>query len=402
MKFAHFSDCHIGGWREQDLRELSIESFEKAIQICVERKVDFVVIAGDLFNTALPSVDALKAVTIRLRLLKDYGISCYVIPGSHDYSPSGKTMIDVLEKAGLCINVFQKPLEFVIDKKTGAKLIGIAGLKQGLEKQHYENIDKTLLEKEPGVKIFLFHTLINELRPKGWEQVPGESISLLPRGFQYYAGGHPHFVLTTQPKDFGVVAYPGPLLPNNFKELEELKHGGFYVVNIDEQKKVEVEHVKIKLKPVLSLFIDAEGKSPREVRENILEHLKKQNTNDHIITLRIAGALASGSVADIGLREIEEDTDCYSFLTNTYGLNVHSFNENEVLQGSVDEIEQRIIESHLNQIEFNFGEELKVTKQLFQHLNQQKLEGEKNADFESRIFNDIIKIFNLEKVFEER
>ncbi|MBY8985957.1 MAG: hypothetical protein KGD65_12860, partial [Candidatus Lokiarchaeota archaeon] len=34
--------------------------------------------------------------------IKDAGIKCYIIAGSHDYSVSGKTFLDVLEKAGFC------------------------------------------------------------------------------------------------------------------------------------------------------------------------------------------------------------------------------------------------------------------------------------------------------------
>jgi len=39
MKFAHMADCHVGGWREPELKELSILSFEKAIDICIERNM---------------------------------------------------------------------------------------------------------------------------------------------------------------------------------------------------------------------------------------------------------------------------------------------------------------------------------------------------------------------------
>ncbi|MBA3064689.1 hypothetical protein FP803_04595, partial [Candidatus Woesearchaeota archaeon] len=91
-----------------------------------EKQVDFVLIAGDLFNTALPGIDALKIVVTKLKELKDNNIPSYVIPGSHDFSPSGKTMIDVLENAGLLVNVMKGKiideklnLEFTIDKKTG-------------------------------------------------------------------------------------------------------------------------------------------------------------------------------------------------------------------------------------------------------------------------------------------
>ena len=44
MKFAHLADCHIGSWREPELKELSIKSFEKAIDICIKEHVGFVLI----------------------------------------------------------------------------------------------------------------------------------------------------------------------------------------------------------------------------------------------------------------------------------------------------------------------------------------------------------------------
>ena len=38
--------------------------------------------------------------------LYDANIPCFIIAGSHDYSVSGKTFLDVLEHAGFCKNVF--------------------------------------------------------------------------------------------------------------------------------------------------------------------------------------------------------------------------------------------------------------------------------------------------------
>ena len=105
MKFAHLADCHIGSWRDPRLNNISTEAFIKAIDLSIENNVNFIIIAGDLFNTSLPGIDKLKDVTIKLKELKDKNIPVYLIAGSHDFSPSGKTMLDVLEKAGLFINV---------------------------------------------------------------------------------------------------------------------------------------------------------------------------------------------------------------------------------------------------------------------------------------------------------
>src|SRR3989344_4413275 len=119
MKFAHLSDCHIGGWREPELKELNMQAFKRSIDICVEKNVGFVIISGDLFNTSLPQIDTVSEAAHALNKLKENDIDVYIIPGSHDFSPSGKTMLDVLEKAGLCHNVYKfkdGKLEFTVDK----------------------------------------------------------------------------------------------------------------------------------------------------------------------------------------------------------------------------------------------------------------------------------------------
>ena len=105
MKFAHIADVHLGAWREPKLQELNLETFRKAIAICIDEKVGFVIIAGDLFDVAMPSVEILKEAVSELKRLKDSSIDCYVIAGSHDFSISGKTFLDVIEKAGLCRNI---------------------------------------------------------------------------------------------------------------------------------------------------------------------------------------------------------------------------------------------------------------------------------------------------------
>ena len=60
MKFAHIADCHLGGWRYPELQELNMESFRNALSICIREKVDFVLIAGDLFDSAYPPIEILK------------------------------------------------------------------------------------------------------------------------------------------------------------------------------------------------------------------------------------------------------------------------------------------------------------------------------------------------------
>src|SRR3989344_6113931 len=133
FKYAHLADLHLGSWKEDKMRELSTKSFLTAIDRCISENVDFILFAGDIFNTSLPSIDTLKIVTKKLKELKDRDILVYTIAGSHYFSPSGKTMIDVLEHAGLLVNVCkgsvdphtqQLHLRFTFDPKTKTKITG--------------------------------------------------------------------------------------------------------------------------------------------------------------------------------------------------------------------------------------------------------------------------------------
>ena len=76
LKFAHLADCHLGGWRISELQELNSRAFEKAVECCIREKVDFVLITGDLFDTAMPSIEILKMTVDNLRQLKEKNIPC--------------------------------------------------------------------------------------------------------------------------------------------------------------------------------------------------------------------------------------------------------------------------------------------------------------------------------------
>ena len=375
MKFAHIADCHIGGWRDPNLKELSIKAFEKAVEICINEYVGFVIIAGDLFNTSLPSIDLIKRTAEILNRLKEEDIEVYIIPGSHDFSPSGKTMIDVLENAGLVVNVMKikdNKLEFTTDK-TGVKITGLVGLRSSLDKYYYQNLDFSNIENESGFKIFMLHNTIDELKPKDMEKVEGMSLSLLPGNFDYYAAGHVHFVREIE-HGSGKLVYPGPLFPNNFKEMEELGKGGFYIYDNGNLKFVEV-----KLKEVLSVHVNAEGKSSREVEDEILSI---NGFEDKILLLRVSGILREGKASDINFNVISDKfRNSFAFLKNTTKLSSKEFVDLEVKEGDV--VEEEIIKD----FNLDFNEEFVIN--LMKVLDKEKDEGEKNADFERRLLKEL-------------
>ncbi len=398
MKFAHLADCHIGSWRDPKLNNISTEAFKKAINSVIEKRVDFILIAGDLFNTSLPGIDKLKEVTKKLKEVKDHNIPVYMIAGSHDFSPSGKTMLDVLEHAGLCINVAKGRisnnkliLNFTIDKKTGVKITGMLGKKGGLEKEYYEDLARVHLEKEEGFKIFMFHSLLTELKPKEFEKVDSQPVSLLPKNFNYYAGGHPHIVKDTKIEGYGTITYPGPLFPNNFAELEKLQNGGFYIF---EDGKLTWEPINIY--NVESLNINCNHKTPEQVGQELLVEIKNKEFINSIVTIRLKGILESGKPSDINFKEINQklyDKGAYFVMKNSLALVTKEFEEIKIDASTIDDVEEKIIKEHLGRI--NIDNELNLTNQLMNSLSTSKAEGEKVADFEKRIREEINAIINL-------
>lgn len=407
MRFAHFADIHIGSWADERLAEASTKAFTKAVDACVEKAVDFILISGDFFNTSLPSIDRLKEVTSKLKELSDRELPVYIIPGSHDFSPTGKTMLDVLENAGLLTNVMRGSgtddgklrLKFTVDKKTGAKISGIGGKKGMLDKHYYEQLALENLEKESGFRIFMFHTAIEEFKPKGMEQMDAVPLAMFPKGFSYYAGGHIHRVFERLVPGYGLIAMPGPLFPNNFDELELTGNGGFYIVESSQDGKVKATHCPVIIHNVYTINVDAEKKTPEEVTDALMAAIEKKEFYNTIVLVRVAGKLRSGKTTDVGFRQFLEavyEKRAVYVARNTSKLVGKDFEEIKVDYRSVEDIEQKLIAEHAGQSKaFPAEKEKELAHTLLHILAKEKEEGETVADFEKRVREDFAKVTGI-------
>lgn len=404
MRFSHLADCHIGSWRDPKLSHLSTDAFLFAIDESVKKKVDFVLISGDLFNTALPGIDKLKLVVSKLKELQDRGIPVYIIPGSHDFSATGKTMLDVLEEAGLLKNVVKGEvvdgklrLNFTVDEKTGTKITGMLGKKGMLEKEYYQDLDREYLENEEGMKIFMFHTALSELKSKELEKMDSMASSFLPRGFDYYAAGHVHEVIEKDVEGIGKVVFPGPLFPNSFREIEKLKHGGFYL-----WEDGNTEYVPIKFFDTLSVRFDCTGFSPEEISSKVLDELK--DVKDKIVTIRLFGKIATGKISDINLGSVIRDSyerGAFFVMKNSSAVVSPEFEEVKIKEDSAQDMENKIIDEHIGK-ENSFlpkESEKELIDQLMTVFSLDIGDGEKKADYELRVKEETDKI--LEKQFIE-
>lgn len=399
MKFAHLADVHIGAWRHPKLSDLPDKLFDDAMKLSLERGVDFILIAGDLFDSALPGIDHLRSAVRTLQRAKMAGTPVYCIPGSHDFSPSGKSMLRVLEEAGLLIDVFKGEviddklkLQITNDPKTGAKITGVLGRKGSLEKHHYEDLDRQWLESQADEKsIFMFHTSITELKPKELSQMSSSPVSMLPKGFSYYAGGHVHITEDISLDGYAQVVYPGPVFPASFSELEKLGCGSFVIV--DQGK---IERVKLPSYEVQSVLVHMQG-TPEEFTQKIIDQLAQ--IQDKIVLLRISGRVLGGSIIDIDFARINQAAQqAYVLLRNTAGLQSEIGADAKSVEGSTAEIEERVLTERAGGSHNPFDQkEILIMQQLLQTLSSEKVEGETNTSYDERVVSESLKVMGLDE-----
>jgi DNA repair exonuclease SbcCD nuclease subunit len=382
MRFAHMGDCHLGSWAQQELRDLNFQSFRYAIDKCIKEKVDFVLITGDLFDSAYPSIDTLKDSFREFRKLKDANIPVFLIAGSHDYSVSGKTFLEVLEKAGFCKNVaeYEEKNGNIILLPTIHKnvaIYGYPGKKSNLEMQDLEHLK---MHDSPGLfKILMLHTAISDAINN--PNIPAVDHRKLPK-VDYLAMSHLHINYNREGR-----VYSGPIFPNNITELEELRAGSFYIFSNGSIKR---EEIKLKDTIVLSL----EVKNPQIAADDMLKLIEQQNVKDKILIIKIWGILEQGSTADIDFQKVElelKKKGAYVFLKSTTKL---FSSEPEMKMDVLDtsHLESEIIKKFE---ESNPGKFNQHIPELIKALHLEKLEDERLSLFEDRILIESRKILKI-------
>lgn len=367
------------------MQDLNFESFRKAVEVCINSRLDFILFAGDIFDSAYPPIEILKETFAEFKKLKEARIPCYIIAGSHDYSVSGKTFLDVLEKAGFCKNVarIEEHEEKIVLNPVvheGVAIYGYPGKKSGLEIQ---DLRKVKLNEAPGMfKIFMLHTTID--KAKGGLPIDAIETDLLPKA-DYYALGHLH--IDFKHENF---IYPGPIFPNNFAELEDLNHGSFYLV--DTESANPLEKVRLNLKEIVK--IELEIKNAQEGNSQIIQELEKHNLEDKIILLRIRGELEQGKNSDIKFSRIEEYTknkNAYFLLKNTHDLKAKE-SDFEINIRNNENVEEETIKIYSEQ---NYSEFNDLIPHLMNSLCLEKQEDEKTEVFTNRVLEEARRILKF-------
>ncbi|MBT8171468.1 DNA repair exonuclease [Candidatus Bathyarchaeota archaeon] len=417
FKFAHLADIHLGANRNPILEKMEIEKFNQSMDKCIEEKVDFILICGDLFHIGIPDMSIVKNCVLKLKEVYDQGIPVYVIFGSHDYNPNVDSIVDILEIAGLITNVAKGKdlrngklgLEFCIDKKTGVKIVGINARKGGVEKVYYEKLDRESLEKEKGFKIFCLHSGLSEFKPAHMAAMDTLPVSYLPKGFDYYAGGHIHERIEEKLPGYPKIVFPGPIFSGYPRDLERTAKGetrGFYIVSFKE--KIEsVEFVELFGPEKLRYIeIDVTGKNSTKANIDIEDKLKQINVSDKIVLLKIKGELEGGKTSEIRVQGYKNhliENGAVFVDVNRYGLSSKEYSAVKVSGEDRGSIEKKLLRENIGSVNVSIqslkGDEgSKVAEMLLDLLKIDAKINETKRDYTSRFMDAAINLLELKEV----
>jgi len=85
MRMLHTSDWHLGrSLHRADLRPAQAAYLDHLVEVVRSEKIDAVLVAGDVYDRAIPPVDAVELCNDALVRLRDAGARVVVISGNHD------------------------------------------------------------------------------------------------------------------------------------------------------------------------------------------------------------------------------------------------------------------------------------------------------------------------------
>ena len=320
--FMHLADVHLGYKQygsEARFNDFA-RAFDAAVDVALERQVDFVVLSGDLFHKSAIDPPTLLQAVNRLDKLTQTEIPVVAVTGNHDRAryrdPFRRSWLDYLSERGHLIllrpSFEAESIQFqpwsgtrggCIEIK-GVRLVGLPYLGSAID---------TVLEEIPAALKALnpaeYTLLMGHFGLEG--EIPGmaggvshNTIAPLRKYVDYLALGHLHKPFQRQ--DW--VYNPGALETCGMDERDW--QGGVYIVSVDttQKPKHRVEHVPIPRRPFYRWTFEVDAHTTPEALYSALETFlkdrkRKQTSSDHkpVVELNLEGVLAFDRIAlDIG------------------------------------------------------------------------------------------------------
>jgi DNA repair protein SbcD/Mre11 len=262
VKFIHTADLHLdtpfkglSSWNEdlsKKLKDATFQSFRRIVQLCLDNKVDFLIISGDVFDSENKSLASQLRFFPELKKLSDSGISTYIVCGNHDPHSSWINLSHLPDKV-YCFD--PASCGYTTFNKDNVPVADIHGISFGESSVKLNLAKKYKLSPSPSpVSIAVLHGVIGEPGPH-IEYAPFKVEDILDKGFDYWALGHIHKTKIIR-SDKPAVAYPGNPQGRDFGETG-IK--GCFLVSIRENQNPRIELLPTQLIRFENLSVDLTG-----------------------------------------------------------------------------------------------------------------------------------------------
>ncbi len=223
MRLLHLADLHLGwqpaSWppvRAAQRRERRDGVLQRAVDVALERGVDAVVVAGDLFETFDPPEPLVERALAQLRRLAAAGVLVVTVPGNHDEITYSASVYRRRRDAWPGILVTNPLPELVASVPIGGDTLHLVSLAftGGVTPARAPLRDFPTVE-EPGFRLAAFHGTLG--LPGGERSLPLDAAALAAAGYHYVALGHIHQASRTA-LPAGPAVYPGCLEGKGFDD----------------------------------------------------------------------------------------------------------------------------------------------------------------------------------------
>lgn len=288
FKFLHAADLHLDspmkglaryeGAPVEELREATRKALRNLVRLAVDEKVDFVLLAGDLYDGDWRDFNTGLFLHGRLKELEQAEIPVFAVKGNHDAESR------ITKSLTLPFNVTM----FDSRKPGTAKLekLRVAVHGQSFARTKVDE-DLSAFYPEPLEGYFnigLLHTSADG-RAGHATYAPCTVAALAARGYQYWALGHVHQreVLHRDPW----IVFPGNIQGRHIRETGDK---GATIVTVEDHRVVKVEHRTLDVVRWEHLRIDAVGcEHPMDIVTLVEEAARElsQSTDQQLLAARV-------------------------------------------------------------------------------------------------------------------
>lgn len=243
FRFVHCSDLHLDAPfvgisslhpnLAERLRQATEKAFSNIVDLSIEKQVDAVLIAGDIYNDLDKSLQAQLKFRDYLKKLFEAGIPSFIVHGNHDPLDSWSASLDW----PLGVKIFSgnqvEQVPILKDGKIAAQIYGISYP----QKEVKENLALMFhREQSSGFAIGLLHANVGN-NPNHGAYAPCKVEDLVDSKMDYWALGHIHKRQILRDMEPSIV-YCGNSQARSFKEQDEK---GCYLVTLNENLPPKLE-----------------------------------------------------------------------------------------------------------------------------------------------------------------